>query len=179
MASGPTCRRRAYPAAVPVSCATTSRHARLPYSTTRIVRLFEGAGALYVYSAVVRDVHDGDTISVDADLGFDVWRHTAHVRIAGISARELSMPGGPEARDYLTGLLPIDAAVVTIRSIKAEHDPADAMSFDRYVIVVTLADGRDLASLLISEGWAAPWDGKTRPVPYPAWPIPVAGRHRT
>lgn len=129
---------------------------------------------MYVYRAIVRDVHDGDTVSVDADLGFDVWRHTAHIRLAGISARELSMPGGPEARDYLAGALPLDTAV-TVRSSKAGHDPADVMSFDRYVIVVTLADGRDLAALLVDEGWAVPWDGKSRPVPYPPWPIPVAG----
>jgi micrococcal nuclease len=121
----------------------------------------------------VTDVHDADTLSADIDLGFDTWRHAAHIRIAGISARELSMPGGPEARDYLQGALPLGSAI-TVRSIKPDHDPADVMSFDRYVLVVQLPDGRDLATLLIDEGWGAPWNGSTRPVPYPAWPIPTA-----
>jgi endonuclease YncB( thermonuclease family) len=127
---------------------------------------------VYVYFAEVLDVHDSDTISVSVDLGFRTWHHAAHLRIAGISGRELSMPGGPEARDHLAGLLPIGARVV-VRSIKADRDPADVMSFDRYVVAVQLASGQDLATLLVSTGWACWWDGRTKPTPYPAWPIPT------
>jgi hypothetical protein len=82
---------------------------------------------VYVYFAEVLDVHDSDTISVSVDLGFRTWHHAAHLRIAGISGRELSMPGGPEARDHLAGLLPIGARVV-VRSIKADRDPAESSS---------------------------------------------------
>jgi endonuclease YncB( thermonuclease family) len=125
---------------------------------------------LYTYRAVVVDVHDGDTLTAHVDAGFHTWQHSARFRLAGISARELAAPGGREARDHLAGLLPAGTAV-TIQSIKAGHDPADDMSFDRYVAVVTLPDGRDLGDLLIQTGWAVPWNGRTKPVPYPAWPI--------
>lgn len=125
---------------------------------------------LYVYRAEIVEIHDGDTLTADVDLGFRVWHNAAHLRLAGVSARELSMPGGPEAREHLVGLLP-PQSMVTIRSFKADKDPADDMSFDRYVAVVTLPDGRDLAELLVQAGWAAPWNGRARPIPYPAWPI--------
>lgn len=127
---------------------------------------------MYVYRAVIDAVHDGDTVTLDVDLGFRVWRHDSHVRLAGISARELSMPGGEEAAAHLAGLLPTGAQVV-VRSSRADRDPADVMSFDRYVIAVQLADGRDLASVLVAEGWACWWDGRTKPTPYPPWPIPI------
>jgi hypothetical protein len=53
---------------------------------------------------VVVAVHDGDTISVDIDLGQDMWVKRRSVRLSGIAARELREPGGKEARDALTGL---------------------------------------------------------------------------
>lgn len=129
---------------------------------------------LYVYAATVVSVHDGDTLVVDVDQGFHEWLHDAHLRLAGVSARELSMPGGPEARDNLAALLPAGSRVL-IRSAKGERDPADTMSFDRYVITVQLPDGRDLAALLVAEQWAVWWDGRSRPIPYPPWPRTLAG----
>lgn len=125
---------------------------------------------MYVYYADVLAVHDGDTISVNASLGFNTWHHAAQLRIAGISARELVMPGGSEARDHLAGLLPVGTRVL-IRSVKVDHDPADSMSFDRYVVIVQLPSGADLATLLVNAGFACYWNGRTRPTPYPAWPI--------
>jgi micrococcal nuclease len=126
---------------------------------------------MYEYNATISKIHDGDTIQVDVDLGFHVWHHKVWARIAGISARELSMVGGQEAADYLEGLLPTGTPVV-VQSTKIGADPADVMSFDRYVMSVTMPDGRDLATVIEGAGFACWWDGKTRPVPYPVWPIP-------
>lgn len=130
---------------------------------------------MFVYNASVVKIHDADTLQVDVDLGFYTWRRKVWTRIAGISARELSMVGGQEAADYLEGLLPVGSPVV-VQSIKLGADPADVMSFDRYVMSVQLPDGRDLGQLLISEGLAVPWDGKTKPTPYPEWPIPTGAK---
>lgn len=124
---------------------------------------------MYEYQAVVVSVHDGDTICCDVDLGFGVWRHGAQFRLAGVSARELSMPGGKEARDNLARLLP-PGIRVTVCSGKVEADPADLMSFTRYVVTVTLTDGRDLTECLKASGWAVAWDGRKKPCPWPAWP---------
>jgi micrococcal nuclease len=130
---------------------------------------------VYIYFANIVRVHDGDTIQVDVDLGFHVWHRKIWARIAGISARELSMVGGQEAADYVEELLPVGTPVV-VQSTRIGADPADVMSFDRYVMSVQLPDGRDLAEVLISGGWAVAWNGRTHPVPYPEWPISIGAQ---
>jgi endonuclease YncB( thermonuclease family) len=93
------------------------------------------------------------------------------------------MPGGLQARDHLRTLLPAGTRAV-LRSYRDEADPSDVMSFDRYVVRVRVvrllaisgagAGGAvDLAAWLVSTGYAVEWDGKTKPVPYPAWPPPT------
>jgi len=125
---------------------------------------------MYTYYAIILKTIDADSYVMDWDLGRRTWARDQHFRLAGFSCRELSMPGGSEAREYVAALLPAGSRVV-IRSIKLDHDPADVMSFDRYVVYVQLPDGRDLGATLEEAGFAIPWDGRSRPVPYPPWPI--------
>lgn len=129
---------------------------------------------MYEYWATVVNVHDGDTVTVDVDLGFSTWRRNQRLRLAGISALELSMPGGKEARNHLREVLPTGTRV-TLRSYRAEADPADLMSFDRYVVRLRSLTGVDVAEQLIHDGYAVPWDGRTKPVPYPLFPVPTTG----
>jgi micrococcal nuclease len=118
----------------------------------------------YRYAATVTAVHDGDTITADVDLGFGVWLRGQAFRLRGLNARELAEPGGIEARDNLAGLLlPPASPGVTLTSVKPDKYGG------RYDAWVTLPNGDDLATVLISVGWAAAWDGKgVKPVP--AWP---------
>lgn len=120
------------------------------------------------FPSVIFKVEDGDTVYVWCDQGFDNWRMTK-VRIRGIAARELSMPGGKEARDFLASLLPprslpTDATCVVY-----------AYKWDKYAPRVDgdilLFNGRLASELMIESGYAAPWDGKgTQPTP--EWPLP-------
>jgi endonuclease YncB( thermonuclease family) len=121
-------------------------------------------GPAYRYSAVVVRVVDGDGLVVSVDLGWSVWLHSQRIRLAGCNARELPEPGGVEARDHLAELLPAGTAV-TLATVKIDRYGG------RYDAHVTLPDGRDLVSLLIAAGWAAPWDGRG-PRPVPLWPRP-------
>jgi micrococcal nuclease len=43
----------------------------------------------YKYKAIVNSVHDGDTLTLDIDLGFGVWLKNQTVRLHGINAPEL------------------------------------------------------------------------------------------
>lgn len=126
------------------------------------------------YPAVISQIHDGDTVYVWCDLGFDSWRYTKlRVMVSptmGIAARELSMPGGKEARDYAISLLPP-------RSYPNEGATCVVYSFnwDKYAPRVDgdilLYNGRRLSELMIESGYAVAWDGKgTQPTP--EWPIP-------
>lgn len=117
----------------------------------------------FVYNATVISVHDGDTLTLDVDLGFSV-HVTESFRLLGCNARELSQPGGPEARNNLASLLPAGSQV-QIRSVKPDKFGG------RFDAAVDL-NGNDLIALLIAEQWAAAWNGQgTKPVP--PWPRTV------
>jgi len=62
------------------------------------------------YKGVVDLVHDGDTINIRLDLGFDLTVY-ARVRVYGINAPELSTDAGKASRDFAQGLLPVGTAV--------------------------------------------------------------------
>lgn len=116
----------------------------------------------YTYRAIVVRVVDGDTMRLDVDLGFGIWKVNQAFRLLGCNARELSEPGGKEARDHLAQLVQ-PGAEVTLRSVRVDKYG------DRYDAQIALPDGRDLVNVLVSAGWAAPWDGSgTRRVP--PWP---------
>jgi endonuclease YncB( thermonuclease family) len=123
---------------------------------------------MYEYNAVVTDVHDGDTVTVNLDLGVDTWKHDFHIRLHGGNARELKEPGGKEARANLSALLPVGSQVV-VRSHKAGRDVDPDKFGGRYLATITLRDGRDVVSHLIEQQWLAPWDGNG-PKPLPPWP---------
>lgn len=117
---------------------------------------------MYSYTAVIVRVHDGDTVIVDLDMGRRIWVREAPHRLAGVAARELSMPGGVEAREHLAGLLPAGLKV-TLQSLKPYKYG------DGYMARITLPSGLDVATQLIVDGWALPWDGRG-PQPVPPWP---------
>lgn len=62
---------------------------------------------MYEYKAFVPDeksVYDGDTITVDVDLGFRIWAKREKVRLIDIDAPEVRGPEKPEGqktRDWL------------------------------------------------------------------------------
>lgn len=126
------------------------------------------------FPSVMSKVRDGDTAYVWCDQGFDNWRYTK-LRLMksakiGIACRELSKPGGVEARDFLASLLP------------ARTYPDDGPTFIVYAYAwdkfapridgdILLYNGRQAAELMIESGYALPWDGKGKQ-PIPTWPIP-------
>lgn len=119
---------------------------------------------IYNFPATVARVIDGDTIAASLDLGFDIAIRM-NLRFNGCNAAEVSTVGGKAARDNLTAFLPVGTNIAV-----------RATGWDKYGgradADITLADGRDLVTLLISEQWAAAWDGHgTRPVP--PWPRTV------
>jgi endonuclease YncB( thermonuclease family) len=121
-------------------------------------------GPAYRYRAVVVEVHDGDSITADVDLGLHVWRRHESFRLLGCNARELEDPGGVEARDNLAAI--VTGTELTLTSVKPDKYG------DRMDCVITLPDGSDLVTGLIAEQWAAPWSGRGVK-PLPPWPRTV------
>ena len=59
---------------------------------------------LYHYYGNVVKVYDGDTITVDIDLGFHIWMKSEKVRLYRINAPEIrgkQRPEGLKSRDWL------------------------------------------------------------------------------
>lgn len=106
------------------------------------------------YPGIVDDVHDGDTVNVRLDLGFDLTVY-ARCRIVGINAPELSTPEGRAARDYARALLPIDTPVlVTSRGWDKYGGRIDAD--------VTTHYGIDFGEAMLAGGHAKPYTGGAR-----------------
>jgi len=58
----------------------------------------------FLYGAQVLEVIDGDTLQLEIDLGFDVFRKI-RVRLAGVDTPEISTSKGRAARDFLSAQL--------------------------------------------------------------------------
>lgn len=118
---------------------------------------------MYTVPATVVRVVDGDSVELAADLG---WRLTIGVsaRLYGVNAQEHNLPGGKEATAHLAGLIPPGTQVMlTSVSIDKYGGRTDAR--------LVRADGVDVAARMVTDGYAAVWDGKG-PKPVPPWPIP-------
>lgn len=104
----------------------------------------------YWYRATVISNHDGDTITLEIDLGRRTYTVDS-IRLLGINAPELSEPGGKEARDFLRCLCPAKTEV-RIQTFKNKND-----KYGRWLGVVFLP-GEDapisVNNLLVESGHA-------------------------
>jgi micrococcal nuclease len=80
---------------------------------------------LYNYKAFVTAVYDGDTITVDIDLGMDVWFKGQKIRLYGIDAPEVrgkERASGLISRDWLRDkILGKEILLKTIKDEKGKY----------------------------------------------------------
>lgn len=77
----------------------------------------------YRYEAVVVSVYDGDTVTLNIDVGFSTHR-IEHCRLSRIDSPELrgdNRQAGLTARDFLRELLPV-GSTVQIQTIKDNRE---------------------------------------------------------
>ncbi|MFL5911428.1 MAG: thermonuclease family protein [Gaiellaceae bacterium] len=113
------------------------------------------------YRGVVDLVHDGDTVNVRLDVGFDLTVY-ARVRVAGINAPELTTDAGKAARDFARTLLPAGAPV---RVVSHGWDKYGGR-VDGEISYTGAADHvqqwLDFATAMIDAGHAVPYSGGAR-----------------
>lgn len=97
------------------------------------------------YPAAVLKVYDGDTMTLQVDLGFNVGIKM-RCRIWGINAPEMKTDEGVAAQAYAAEICPV-GGVVTVMS----HGWDKYARFDGQV---TLPDGRDFGPAMIEAGHA-------------------------
>ena len=104
---------------------------------------------LYQYRAIVTKVYDGDTITVNIDLGLKSWRFGEKIRLYGIDTPEIRGPERAEglvARDALREMiLNREVNIKTYRDKKGKYG--------RWLGVIEL-DGVNINEKLVMLGFA-------------------------
>lgn len=96
----------------------------------------------YIYNAKVDRVKDGDTIEVDIDLGFEIWKHGESLRLFRVYAPETFRPlseqekiQGLKVKDFLIQRLTLGKNIV----IQTEKDKKD--KYGRYLVEIWDSEG--------------------------------------
>jgi endonuclease YncB( thermonuclease family) len=110
----------------------------------------------YPFARVI-NVHDGDTIRLDVDLGFSTHAYV-WIRLQDVGAPELKEAGGPEAKRVVEEWLATHApsgyvTVMTQQVAGALKEIKERMTFIRYVGLVTTDDGGILNWYLRDQGY--------------------------
>lgn len=117
---------------------------------------------LYTYKAEVTGVYDGDTITVDIDLGFHTWRRDEKLRLWGINAPELrgkNKKAGYASRDWLRGQI-LNQKVI-IQTVATKHGKDKRGKYGRYLAIVFKQVDDECINLnqeLIKKGYAVEHD---------------------
>lgn len=120
-------------------------------------------GPSYQYRARAVSNHDGDSVSLIVDLGFQV-SVAIQVRVLGINAPELATPQGPAARDFVAGWLaaagpgPWPLVIASQKGLR----PIDPDKFGgRWDATIwRTSDGTELGAATVAAGFAKLWDGR-------------------
>lgn len=112
----------------------------------------------YWYTARVVDVYDGDSVTLDVDLGFHMTLHGAKMRLIGIDTPELrgeERPQGLVVRDWLRELV-LGQTVL----IQTEKDATEKYGRWLCVLYARLDDQWvNVNQLLLDQGMARPYLG--------------------
>jgi micrococcal nuclease len=107
----------------------------------------------YWYTAHVLDVYDGDTITVNVDLGFGIFYNKMKLRLAGINTPEVRGEGkeqGIITKNWLQSK--ILNRVVKINTVKDVKE-----KYGRYLAYVYLGE-ENLNESMIAAGLASPYN---------------------
>lgn len=111
----------------------------------------------YVHCKVI-EVHDGDTLKMDMDLGLNSHQHE-WLRLVNCYAAELKVkPAGPDARDALAALC-VMYKEFRVKTFPVGKDDNEERSFVRYIADVyfdpPLPDGiNTLSKYMVKAGFA-------------------------
>jgi endonuclease YncB( thermonuclease family) len=132
---------------------------------------YAAAGKWTFYGSTLNRITDGDSFYANVAAMFDFGFHitiggsaTQKFRLNGCNAAPLSTESGRGAAAALEGLLAFPFTLQSVSPYKYG---------DEWMAVVTTASGLDVATVMIEQQWAAPWDGNGKQ-PLPPWPRTVS-----
>ena len=104
----------------------------------------------YVYKAIVTNIYDGDTITVNIDLGFGTWIFDVKLRLYGIDTPEIrgeERPEGLESRDWLRIAIPVGSEI----TLETHKDKTG--KYGRYLATI-YSNGKNLNEEMVKLGLA-------------------------
>jgi micrococcal nuclease len=104
---------------------------------------------MYTYQAELVRVIDGDTVVLDIDLGFSLWRRDDSYRLARINAPEMKTAEGPPARTHLVSLLAQSAGPLLVTTTKADK-------YGRWLAEIYV-NGKNMNDQMVADGFAVPY----------------------
>lgn len=109
----------------------------------------------YEYNAKVTAVYDGDTYTVDIDLGLGVWMRGQKIRLFGVDTPEVRGEGkaeGKRVRDYVRDVI-LDQPVL----LKTRRDKKGKYGRWLAKVIVSKPNGLlDISTHLVKRGMAIP-----------------------
>ena len=118
---------------------------------------------MYEYKAIINKVVDGDTVDVDIDLGFGIWKRGDRVRIIGIDTPEsrtsdkVEKVFGLASKDRLKELLGKEAILKTFIDNGVDATEKFGRILGDFIIGQTT-----VAKTLIAEGYAVAYEGQNK-----------------
>jgi micrococcal nuclease len=118
---------------------------------------------LYYYAALVTEVYDGDTLTVDLDLGLGMWRRGQRIRLWKLNAPELhgsERERGLVVRDFVRAR--VLGKTVLVRTILDKRGVDSTEKFGRLLGEILLEDETgavlNLNEHLLASGLVRPLD---------------------
>lgn len=105
---------------------------------------------MYSYEATVAGIHDGDTLTLDIDLGLETTRRVI-VRLYGLNAPELGTPEGATALAFVQDWIGSVAQPLVVDTVKDHRE-----KYGRYLATIQGPAG-SLNRALIDSGNAVPY----------------------
>ncbi|MDH5257464.1 MAG: thermonuclease family protein [Gammaproteobacteria bacterium] len=122
--------------------------------------------SLYCYRAEVASVYDGDTCTVNIDLGLGIWKKSEKLRLNRINSPEMrgdDKEQGKLARDYLR-------SVISDREILLQTILDKKGKYGRYLAELWVMDSsgswQNVNDMMIQSGHATYYENKVKAVAY-------------
>ena len=104
---------------------------------------------LYTYKARCVSVYDGDSITLDIDLGFNHWMLNQKIRLLGIDTPEIR---GPERPEGLVSAERLRCLIEGKDVLMVSHRDRTG-KYGRWLATIYLGN-TNINQLLLEEGWA-------------------------
>ena len=122
---------------------------------------------MFEYKCKILRIVDGDTVDVDIDLGFGIWRHRERVRLVGIDTPEsrtrdlVEKKFGNAAKEFVRFMMPVGSAQ-TIATQKDKTGKFGRILGDFKIWDEKTEETKTLTQIMLDNHHAVPYTGASK-----------------